>query len=756
MGKHILTIIVVSVLFLFSGCSDKEEPAQITISESSSVYFQDRMDFPSEGGSETIQFSTNKDWEIRVSDSGMNVDWCSVIPSSGKSGDCSVTINVSNNISYEERSVILTLSAGNITERLRVSQKQNDAILISSTLYEVPMEGGEIELSIKSNVNYQLEIPEQYQSWIHQESSSRSLVDSDIKFRIDKNVDYEKRSGEIIISDGIITEVVKVYQAGGGILVLSKNEFNVSSNGGFITIDLSSNFEYEYELPDVDWIKLSDGTRGMSSHSLNFDVLPNELYDGRSVSIRFYDPNGTVSETVIINQAQKDAIIISNKEYSVDSNKTYISVEVNSNVEFEAIVDEVCSEWVRLAENPLSRALNPYKLDYVIEENRTYDRREGTIIVKSKDYALTETIFISQSQNDAIFIESPKDVNISYEGATVNVEINSNIDVELEFLQDWTHNVVGSRGLVKSSQSFVVDENDTPYERTGTIIVKKLNVGLPSDTMYVHQEKGFLTLTVNQGDLHSLLESYDYKDIDKLKLNGSLNNIDWLLIQDLVNLEYLNIKNINQDIPSSLFKNNQTIKIVWMPEFSDIIKLSTFEGSSIQRIHFSSTIKKIEHKAFYECTQLKDVTLPDSVEEIDICAFDGCFNSTFLRLPSQLKSLGESSLWHTKFEGLCIEIPDNLSYIGPYALANCFDNTESILFNYNFPNFSAHSFEGADFKKVYIKATVPPVTDAIYFGNRYLYVPIGSKNLYEVAPGWKDFMVIEEIDFDNFVIPGSE
>lgn len=89
-------------------------------------------------------------------------------------------------------------------------------IIIFLGQYEVPMEGGEIELSIKSNVNYKLEIPEQYQSWIHNESSSRSLVDSNIKFRIDKNVDDEKRSGEIIISDGIITEVVKIYQAGGG------------------------------------------------------------------------------------------------------------------------------------------------------------------------------------------------------------------------------------------------------------------------------------------------------------------------------------------------------------------------------------------------------------------------------------------------------------------------------------------------------------------------------------------------------------
>ena len=381
MNKQILTTFIMSVLLLFSSCADKEEPAQITISESSIEYFQDRMDFSSEGGSQIIKFSTNKNWEISVSESGMGVDWCTVSPKSGTPGDVAFTITVSENLSYGERSVILTLTAGDATKKLRVSQKQNDAILISSTLYEIPMEGGEFELEVKSNVNYQVEIPKQYNTWIHKGATTRVLESNNLNFTVDSNEDYDKREGEIIISDGNITEVIKVYQAGGGILVLSQNEYNISSDGATITVDLSSNFEYEFELPNVDWIKLNDGTKGMSSHSIHFDVLPNEGYDNRSTTIRFFDTTSSVSETVIINQVQKDALFLYTPNNNALSYKEQ-TFEINllTNTEFEIFID---SEWISYRS---TRGLSESSILLFIAENNSPDHRYGQVILRNDSF----------------------------------------------------------------------------------------------------------------------------------------------------------------------------------------------------------------------------------------------------------------------------------------------------------------------------------------------------------------------------------
>ena len=65
-------------------------------------------------------------------------------------------------------------------------------------------------------------------------------------------------------------------------------------------------------------------------------------------------------------------------------------------------------------------------------------------------------------------------------------------------------------------------------------------------------------------------------------------------------------------------------------------------------------------------------------------------------------------------------------------------------------------------KSVYCKSKMPPSFENIEYhdpfsGTPMLYsgIPIGSKEAYEQAEPWKNFMVIEEIDYDNFVIPGT-
>lgn len=381
MKRLSLSCLLITILAILNGCS-KEDPAMITISEGSVEYFQNRLNFSSEGGSKTVQFSTNKNWEINVSESGMNVDWCTVTPKSGTAGDVTLTITVPENTSYDERNVILTLSAGDAMEKMRVSQKQSDAILLSSSLFEVPLEGGEIELEVKSNVNYQVEIPEQYRGWIHKGSKTRALESNNLSFVVDSNEDYDKRQGEIIITDCNTTEVVKIYQAGGGVLVLSQNEYNVPSDGGTIIVDLSSNFEYGFEIPNVDWLKLNNGTRGMSSHTLYFEVLPNESYESRSANISFYEISGEVRETITIYQTSKGSTLFSYDPYNeiLSYREQIFEIKVSSGIDIDVVND---SNWISYTES-ISYGESYIKL--FIKENNTFDKRSSKVILKHGSY----------------------------------------------------------------------------------------------------------------------------------------------------------------------------------------------------------------------------------------------------------------------------------------------------------------------------------------------------------------------------------
>lgn len=793
MKQQILCALFILNGILFNSCTEKEDPAQITISDSSIEYFQNQMDFSADRGSMTIQFSTNKDWEINLSESGMNVDWCTITPSKGMAGEVSVNISVDQNATYDERYVIATLTAGDKSEKLRITQKQNDAILISSTLYEIPMEGGEISFEVKSNIIYEVEIPEQYQGWIQSGTKTRGLESKELQFKIFENLDYEKREGEIIFSNGQIAEVVKIYQSGGGILILSKDNYDVSSEGGYITVDLSSNFEFAYEVPDLDWIRINNGTRGMSSHTLYFEILPNETYDLRSAIIHFYDPKGIVNENVTINQAQKDAIIISHKDFQLDSNENFITVDLNTNIDFYVIIPESSSSWISEVNNPLSRSLNPYNLVFKIEENKTYDERNGEIIISGINTELSDTLTIKQDQNDAIFIDSPKEISISYEGGQVNIDISSNIEVELEFMQDWTHHI-NSRGLTTSILSFDVDENDTPYERIGTVVVKKWDSDLPADTMYVKQEKGFLTLNVQPGQLESLLEDYPDLTIEKLKLYGSLDTKDYLTLRNINTLWYLDLINISdKTMPKQAFMNVKNIKTIKLPQYLEEIPDELFnmtEGGVFQgltcELIIPNTVKRIGKNAFSDTALSGKLIIPNSVEEIDAGAFqwvcvtdliigngvkklgDGCFNGlcfygtplSYLYIGNKIEQMGASVFSATNYP-YTIVIPDNITSLGYQFFSQ--GSFTSIVLGSSLSYLGWGSLDNlSNLKSLYCKSKTPPTYDLTIYNSinntplLFLGVPIGTKELYKETEPWKNFMVIEEIDYDNFVIPGTE
>lgn len=232
--------------------------------------------------------------------------------------------------------MVLNLTAGDLTKSIVVTQKQKDAITLTTAKFEVDKNGGEIQVEVKANVTYEVIIPEQYQSWIREssgsgqiimgdkgynqmrESATRTNMDRTVrKFYISKSEEYDKREGEIIFRSGELEEVLKVYQIGGGIVLLSKNEYIVSDKGEQIAVELNSNFDFDVKMPQVDWITATV-TRSVSSHTLYYTIAPNETYDKREAEIIYYDRNDkSVTDTLRVVQVQKDAILLSQKEYDI-------------------------------------------------------------------------------------------------------------------------------------------------------------------------------------------------------------------------------------------------------------------------------------------------------------------------------------------------------------------------------------------------------------------------------------------------------
>lgn len=344
--------------------------------------------FDSGNGSHVLNFTTDKEWNIAILG---NVSWCTLSSTSGKEGTANVTISVTENTAFSDRNVTLAIKCGNATHNVVVTQKQQNALLVSTAKYEVPQEGGTIEVSVKTNTDYQWEIASGAQSWI-KESASRVLTGYSHTFIIAANESSTKREGKIYFKSDTQTDTVTVYQDGANyVLMLTQNEYKVSDTGGTITVEIKSNVEYGVQMPGVDWIKAEESSRALSSHTMRYIVEPNISYESRTAEIVFYDKeNRNLRETLRIVQDQKDVITVSKNSYDVDAEETTIEVEVLSNVEYEL---NIASSWIKQVES--GRVAGTEKLHFRIEEN-SGEERKGQITLTNKEKGLTQEIVVRQ------------------------------------------------------------------------------------------------------------------------------------------------------------------------------------------------------------------------------------------------------------------------------------------------------------------------------------------------------------------------
>lgn len=441
------------------------------------------LSFDTSVAEKSITFTTTSDWTLSIAETRSGTTWCTASPTSGGKGTATVKFTTTENTEPEDRSVAVTIKAGTANKTFTITQKGADALLVTTTKYEVAQEGGQIEVEVKANIDYQFAISETAKDWITEtKSKSRGLTSYKHTFDIAMNENSEKREGEITFKSGDKVETVKVYQAGGAVLLLSKNEFTVSDAGETISVDIKSNVEYGVQMPDVDWITDEATGRGMSSHTLKYVIAPNEGYDSRSAEIIFYYQNSDLKDTLRVVQVQKDAIVISQKIYDVKSEGETIEVKFSSNVDLEVIMPDV--DWVTQVE---SRSLTERTLYFKVAKNVVEEERRTEIIFANKDSQLSEKITITQ-QGISYLKLTENEFAVSDAGGTIEIEVKSNVEYGIQMPEaEWISQDVSGRGVIAETLKFIVDVNETCDSRSAEIIFYDKNSEL-KEVLKVIQE----------------------------------------------------------------------------------------------------------------------------------------------------------------------------------------------------------------------------------------------------------------------------
>ena len=104
-----------------------------------------------------------------------------------------------------------------------------------------------------------------------------------------------------------------------------------------------------------------------------------------------------MNDTVYVTQAQKDAIILSQKEYEITSKGGNIEVSYESNVEIT--ITPTC-DWIKVG-STTSRALTASNFILEISENTSSNKRIGTVTISNANGTLSETLSVIQKAKPA-------------------------------------------------------------------------------------------------------------------------------------------------------------------------------------------------------------------------------------------------------------------------------------------------------------------------------------------------------------------
>lgn len=103
-----------------------------------------------------------------------------------------------------------------IKEELPIQESQESEIIIDSNdKFEIGQDGGIIEVEVKSNINYEVGIPENAKNWI-EELSNRSLETHKHRFSVAANDEAKTREAHIVFydKDSSLSDTLTVCQAG--------------------------------------------------------------------------------------------------------------------------------------------------------------------------------------------------------------------------------------------------------------------------------------------------------------------------------------------------------------------------------------------------------------------------------------------------------------------------------------------------------------------------------------------------------------
>lgn len=686
---------------------------------------KDKYDLPTTGGNITVEVKSNIMYTTTIP---QEFNWIKQVNSKSRAletKNLNFSIEANPDTDKREGFIIFKDNGSELADTVRVYQAQKDELVLVNDKFVIDFKGGELDVELKSNVNYEVDIPIEAVDWVSSIDIRDFRVDK-LSFQIEENLSYQERSVDIVIQDKnsqlVDTLCIKQYPK-------DMKVAHVTKAGTLKDLFMDE------ELFQIDRLAIS-GNLNIDDFEIIRDKMSILSYlDLSATSMTSLPDNAFYNPTTKVGRASIKAIVLPNTLTRIGRScfqqcEGLETIRLPSELKY--IGDKAFYGCLSL-----TSILIPNSVTYMGTGVLGFCRNIRQVTLSNSINELGEATFQ--------YCEKLKNVYIPETVTSIGKSAFAESGVEIVDIPNGV--------TVISSATFMrcMDLKEIRFP------INLLSVG--SQAFYGTSLKEIIIPDKVTFIGESAFEACT--ELASVSLGESVNSIGNYAFYGCSQLKTINLPNSLLSLGQGAFARCSNLTSIQLPRSLVAIKDHTFDQAGLLSITIPGNIASIDEAAFQDCKKLVQVNIKEGVRFIKRTAFINCYDLISINIAESVSSIGDMV-----FSGCrtleSISLPNGISQVESDMFCGCI-NLKSIVIPVNVKTIGEGVLSGCEnLRTVIMNSIQPPVynissdEELLNLKGCTLLVPSEGMENYKSTYPWSQIKdIVENTERDNIKSIGN-